>query len=47
MLAYPSDRWTLKAEYRRDWASLPVFWTHDYQFRRNNDVFSLQTVYTF
>lgn len=47
VLAYPSDRWTLKAEYRRDWASLPVFWTHDYQFRRHNDVFSLQTVYSF
>jgi hypothetical protein len=47
LLAYPSDRWTLKAEYRHDWASLPVFWTHDYQFRRHNDVFSLQTVYSF
>lgn len=47
VLAYPSDRWTLKAEYRRDWGSQPVFWTHDYQFRRHNDVFSLQSVYAF
>lgn len=47
LLAYPSDRWTLKAEYRHDHASLPVFWTSDYGFRRSNDVFSLQTVYTF
>ena len=47
LLAYPSDRWTLKAEYRRDWASQPVFWTHDYRFRRDNDVFSVQTVYSF
>jgi len=46
-MLYPSDQWTLKGEYRHDWANLAVFGTQAGSFRRSNDVFSLQMVYAF
>ena len=45
--AYPTEKWTLKAEYRYDWSNLRVFGTSDGQLRKNNSVFSLATVYAF
>lgn len=47
VLFYPTDQWTLKAEYRYDRANLPVFATRDGPYRKDNNVFSLQTVYAF
>ena len=43
----PTDQWTIKAEYRFDWATRATFGTPGGTFRKSNDVISLQSVYQF
>lgn len=46
-LVYPTDQITLKAEYRHDWATLPVFARTDGLAVKRNDVFGLQLIYAY
>ncbi|WP_293764249.1 DUF3138 family protein [uncultured Aquitalea sp.] len=47
LLFYPSDQLTLKMEYRHDWANGDVFQRTDGSYRKSNDVFAAQAVYSF
>ncbi len=46
-LVYPTDQITLKAEYRRDWANLPVFQRANGLYVKNNDVLAMQLIYAY
>jgi len=47
LLLLPSDQWTLKAELRYDRASQPVFGTWGGNWRKDNGIFGLQSIYAF
>jgi len=46
-MVYPKDQLTLKAEFRRDWASTSAFLQSNGAYTNVNNVISLQSVYAF
>ncbi|POZ61699.1 DUF3138 family protein [Chromobacterium alticapitis] len=47
LLFFPTDQFTLKFEYRHDWASQNVFLRNDGTNKKSNDMLGAQAVYTF
>ncbi|SUX55999.1 Protein of uncharacterised function (DUF3138) [Chromobacterium vaccinii] len=47
LLFFPTDQFTLKFEYRHDWASQAVFQRNDGSMKKGNDMLGAQAVYTF
>jgi hypothetical protein len=47
LLFYPTDQLTLKMEVRHDWANRDVFLRNDGSYRKSNDIFAAQAVYSF
>ncbi|PXX48332.1 MULTISPECIES: DUF3138 family protein [Aquitalea] len=47
LLFYPTDQLTLKMEYRHDWANRDVFVRNSGNYRKSNDIFAAQAVYSF
>ncbi|WP_287879821.1 DUF3138 family protein [Aquitalea sp.] len=47
LLFYPTDQLTLKMEIRHDWANRDVFLRSDGNYRKSNDIFAAQAVYSF
>ncbi len=47
LLFYPTEQLTLKMEVRHDWANRDVFQRTDGSYRKSNDVFAAQAVYSF
>ncbi|AAQ59632.1 DUF3138 family protein [Chromobacterium violaceum] len=47
LLFFPTDQFTLKFEYRHDWASQAVFQRNDGSMKKSNDMLGAQAVYTF
>lgn len=47
LLFYPTDQLTLKMEIRHDWANRDVFLRNDGNYRKSNDIFAAQAVYSF
>ncbi len=47
LLFYPTDKMTVKVEYRHDFASNAVFQRNDGSLSRNNDIFATQFIYSF